>query len=789
MLFQNQGADIAKLKKQLAEAQAELAVMVRDITALRLTEMRYQSVFEFAVDGILLGSAEGTVTGANQRMCEILGMSEDTIVGHHIAEFFKPDVLNEKPLRFDLLKAGKILVNERKIVRPDGSTIYIEMHSRMMPDRSYHSIFRDITERQYIEKALRQSEEQFKSIIQSSPMGMHYFELMSDNRLFFTGANPAADTILGVSNKMFVGKTIEAAFPALIGTDIPDKYREICRTASVWTTEQLDYKDNNLNGAFEIVAFGIGHNKMATFFTDITYRKKMEAALRNETERLSVTLRSIGDGVICTDTSGIITLINEVAEHLTGYTASYAAGKQLCEVFKIVNQNTRLACENPVDKVMKTGGIIGLANHTVLIARSGSERVIADSGAPIRNSEGAIIGVVLVFRDITEKERIDHELLNAQKLESVGILAGGIAHDFNNMLGGLFGFIDLARFSLKKNDAVAAGNYLSKSMGAFDRARSLTQQLLTFSKGGAPVKQKVNLVYPIKETVLFALSGASVVPEFVIDADLWSCLVDEHQISQVIDNLVINAVQAMPTGGTITVAAHNVCLPSELPVFLNKGPYIKITVSDHGVGIMPEYLSKIFDPFFTTKQKGSGLGLAAAYSIIKRHDGHIEAASTIGKGTTITVYLPADIHSAEIKTDSPESVLENIRLKKGRVLIMDDEVFIAEVAKKILEHAGHVVTRCQNGQQAVAAVTAAVQSGTKFHCVILDLTIPGGMGGRECIVKIRAVDPDIKAVVSSGYSDDPVMAHPQDYGFDDVLIKPYQHAQIIAVVEKLLPPQ
>jgi len=372
---------------------------------------------------------------------------------------------------------------------------------------------------------------------------------------------------------------------------------------------------------------------------ELNERRKNETLLAAEKERLAITLQSIGDGVITTDTEGRIVLMNSVAQYLTGWSEQAAFGKPLPEVFHIVHEKTRTPRENPVEKTLRAGGVTEIANPTLLIAKDGAERMIADSGAPIRDKNNNIAGIVLVFRDVTEKQRLEDELIKSQKLESIGVLAGGIAHDFNNILTAILGNVALAKMYTQGGDKIH--ELLNEAEKSFWRARDLTQQLLTFAKGGAPIKKPAVLNDVIQDTTRFALAGANVRAEFVLPPDLWSAEYDAGQISQVIKNLVINAAQAMPEGGTLKVRAENIVLNPNAPVPLPPGRYVKLSFKDQGAGIAPQHLAKVFDPYFTTKQHGSGLGLATTYSIIKRHGGCINAESTVGVGTVFTVYLPA----------------------------------------------------------------------------------------------------------------------------------------------------
>jgi PAS domain S-box-containing protein len=519
---------------------------------------------------------------------------------------------------------------------------------------------------------------------------------------------------------------------------------------------------------------------LAGYTIDITDRKLAEEAVAAEKERLAVTLHSIGDGVITTDTHGRVDLLNRVAEKLTGWTQEEAQGQPLSEVFRIVHALTRQPRPSPFDQILAAGGTIELEGQTLLLARDGSERPVADSGAPIKDRHDNVIGVVLVFRDMTQEQRMLDNLRRIDKLDSLGVLAGGIAHDFNNLLCGILGHVDLARLLSRSHPEIT--HHLEAAISVFHRARDLTQQLLTFSKGGAPRRHTGRLDTVITQCVAFALSGSTIRCQPVIAPDLWLCDFDENQIGQVIDNLIINALQAMPQGGRLAVSARNHSLvEGEIPS-LPAGRYVEVIVSDSGVGIPPELLGRIFDPFFTTKQKGNGLGLSICHSIMRKHDGFITVESVLGQGTTFHLYFPASQQAMPRDTTAPPLPHRGT----GRILIMDDEECIRHVMRCMLSTMGYTVVEARHGQEALDLFAAAKESGEPFRAAFFDLTIPGGMGGRETIVAVRRTHPNLPIFASSGYSDDPAMAHPQEFGFTDSIGKPYRLADLADLLRRHL---
>lgn len=470
------------------------------------------------------------------------------------------------------------------------------------------------------------------------------------------------------------------------------------------------------------------------------------------------------------DREGNFLYSNKKSEEITGHKINEGVGK----IFDpLIFEEDLEKVKNVFKETLK-----GKSNHyEVRIYKSNNEILfLSVNTAPIYK-DGNVIGTVSFGRDITERRKMEEELLKASKLESIGILAGGIAHDFNNILTGIIGNISIAKMYVSSQDKVY--DVLTKMEGASFQAKNLTHQLLTFAKGGAPVKKATSIKALIEDSTIFALRGSNVKPEFSFAKDLWNVEVDRGQISEVINNLIINANQAMPDGGVINVYAENVHASKGDVLPIGEGKYVKIVIEDKGIGIPEEYLQKIFDPFFTTKQEGSGLGLSTTYSIIKKHDGYIDVKSDIGKGASFYIYLPASEREV-LRFDNND--FESIRRGTGRVLVMDDEELVRNVAREMLEMIGYEVEFARDGLEALEKYRLAKGSGKVFDCVILDLTVPGGMGGRELIKELIKIDSGVKAIVSSGYSNDPIMGNYRDYGFSGVVPKPYKIKELSKVL-------
>lgn len=513
---------------------------------------------------------------------------------------------------------------------------------------------------------------------------------------------------------------------------------------------------------------------------DITRRKQAEEQLGADQERLSAVLKNLGEGVLLVGARREIDFLNREAERLTGIILNKAVGRPVSSIFTVIGEHDRSQRACPVARVFKSGQTCGPVNDCLLRDLSGGERKIQFQVAPIKDLSGHISGAVVVFRDVSSQSLFEREMQKMQKMESLTLLADGIAHDFNNILTGILGNISLARTCLQPDGRVE--NILKTAEKAAERAKDLTHRLMTFSRGSVATRTQVSLKELLRESAGFILSGSKCHCRTEIDAELWPAEVDEGQLSQVINNLLINANQAMPEGGVIRISAQNVDIGEGSTIPLEAGHYVKIAVIDEGTGIQPEHLTRIFDPYFTTKKNGSGLGLATCYSIVRSHGGHIMVDSTVASGATFTFYLPA-LADSVVLTHKEKARLYH---GKGRVLVMDDEQMIRQITGDMLTHLGYEVDFAADGEQALEIYRMAEREGNAFDVIIMDLTIPGGLGGKEAMAALEREFPQARCIVSTGYSKNPILANYEKYGFCGAVTKPYNIEQLSWVLNNIL---
>jgi PAS domain S-box-containing protein len=729
----------------------------------------------------------------SEEMYRIAGIPDNSPIPSKFAESFLPpkEFLHSRKAIEICLQHSAPYVIDYEIQRPDGQRRTLHNEGEIVFDELGEPIrvfgtSQDITERKKAEEALQASQQLIEGLLNAIPAGVFW----KDRNLIFLGCDEAFARDAGfASSKDVIGKddfqmswrqyaeqyrrddqeVIESGRPKLF---IEEPHENAYGQVFTVLTSKVPLR----NSKGEITG-------VLGAYMDITEQRRTEQALRENENKLRESeakykrlIEAAPASIFVIQDEKIVFLNNHVPG-LSGYSREELLGLPVQKLFSDGDwessrnrQQERLQGKslpsNITSHKTKNGSTIWVETVGVLIDWEGKPAVLYFVSD-------------ITDRKAAENERIEYEqyLQQAQRLESLGVLAGGIAHDFNNILTGIFGYADLAR-SEAKDETVS--EYLSQAMESMERAKSLTQQLLTFSKGGAPIKKIVPMPPLIKETCKFALHGSNVRGKYDIQDDLWHCEIDKNQIGQVIQNLILNAIQAMPMGGTIEIAASNISIrPNEYPA-LKEGNYVAIAIKDQGTGMSEEMLSRIFDPFFTTKTKGHGLGLAISHSIINRHGGAIDVKSELGQGTTFTVYLPACDEALVASSESPSFG----HVGTGRILVLDDEAPLRELISLMLQSFGYSVVDKENGKDALSAFLKAKSDNNPFKAVILDLTIPGGMGGKEVAEEIRKIDKKVPLFVASGYAADPIMAQPGDYGFTASISKPFKMAELMEMLEK-----
>ncbi len=693
-----------------------------------------------------------------------------------------------------------------------------DMHLRTLnEDDLYHELERLQAENRALTRenqALRESRDE------SQREGQRY-RLITENTLdlicevsqhgFFTYVSPNHQEILGYQPKELLGQN----FAALIHRDevdeVVEKFSEcIVGLFPFVCSFRLRHKDGGWRWVevsakpLEAVAVpGAASAEAQAIFVyrDVTERRETRRALATETERLAVTLGSIADGVISTDLDGRVVQANDAALALLGVPRDALLGAAIAEHLSFYTEASGAPEGSPIACALAEGipCSLPMSGTTLLRTAAGTEFAVAGTAAPVRDQDQQTLGAVFVFRNVTERRRTEQELLKLSKQESLGLLAARIAHDFNNLLTVILGNLSLAKILIPPGDASL--RRLTDTEKACLRAKDLTRQLLAFARGGMPVRKSLALEPMVRESTRLILQEASIPYRLQWPVPLPPVNADAEQLHQLLYELLTNALHASPVGGTIHLRGETVQLDADSTLPLPAGHYVRLSVRDEGTGISAAHLARVFEPFFTTKEDARGLGLATCFLIARNHDGFLTADSAPGFGTTFFLYLPAlgtvapvpplplerpvTMHLFNADPYAPVPIPPG-SADTRRVLVMDDEPPICELAREMLTQEGYLVGTASNGEEAIEMYGKALGSGQPYDVVILDMTVRGGLGGRETLVKLLEIDPGVRAIVSSGYSQDAMMSRYRDYGFRGVVSKPYSVTELTQGVEQAI---
>lgn len=670
--------------------------------------------------------------------------------------------------------------------RKDGSVAVLHTIGKVIcnssgsPERMVGTV-QDISEQKAAQEALRESENKFRSIFDKANDGILIANVSTKK---FILANATICEMLGYTVEEMAGMDIEDIHPP---DDLPGILEKFSKQARGEKTVEGNLPVLRKDGSIFYADIGasvltIGGERCAIgIFRDITDRMKMENALQDSRRFIDRILDTVDEAFIVVDKDYRIVLANSAYGKQVNMPIGDIIGRHCHEI----SHRSSLPCqERGEDCAVRNSFDKGQPHECVHkhYDKDGGTLYVNTKSYPLKDGTGEVTSVIEVINNITDKHLLEEQILRTQKLEAVGLLAGGIAHDFNNLLLGIFGSVSMAKTLSEKGGKTY--QMLEVAETALDEAKNLTKQLLTFSKGGEPVKNVFHIPRVVHNSAKFALSGSTVNYVFSPDGDLWPVEADEGQIKQALHNIILNAVEAMPGGGTLGIEARNVNAEAEDGVPLSPGKYVCLVISDTGTGIPESYLSKIFDPYFSTKQRGSGLGLTTSYSIMKKHGGAIEARSELGAGTTFSVYIPASDEEMLPERTGKDTYIRG----RGKVLLLDDEEVVRTVADYMLRDLGYDAEFAGNGEEAVEKYEEAMRKGRPFKVVILDLTVRGGIGGKDTLKRLRDMDPGVRAVVSSGYSEDSVLSNYREYGFKAVLSKPYAIEELGSVLRSVLEP-
>jgi PAS domain S-box-containing protein len=737
----------------------------------------YTKIFQSSPAALVLSRLDnGKLIEVNEMFVKVSGFSRNELIDHTTTELNLWGDTEDRDRLIDLARSNGVKRNiELKYRRKDGTLRTCNASPQRIELDNVHcmlTVIEDITEQLEIEERVRSNEEKFRTLFDYAGDGIY----IADMKGSIIDANGKALDRLGFEHDELVGK----GFAEFIAPeDIP---QVVAGLQELWAKGSTFRELNGLSKQGKRIPAEInartinisGRKALLIISRDTTERKEGERALRNEKERLDVTLNSISEGVIVTDMEGRAILANNSAAALLNVAREAIVGMKLDEIYHLGDTTTAKETSSAIMKTLKDQA--ASTTYRVTLRTDAHDLLINESASPIFEGE-KMVGAVLAFHDVTAEKNLEEEISKAARLRTIGTLAGGIAHDFNNVLTIIMGNIELTRRS--GASSIDPEKWFDDISKALERATELSNQLLTFSKGGAPVKRDIALSELITEAVSDISVNREVQVEVKIPENLGKVNIDEGQMKQALMHILKNAREAMPDGGLLEISAVRSFIDGE-SIFLSRGEYIHVKIRDSGSGIPSTEVNHVFEPYFTTKQDHPGMGLAVAYSIVKAHNGHISIESDVEKGTIVHIYLPS------MNLEKPEEKIVEKRFPQKshlKVLVMDDETMIRELATEMLDMLGHKPESVYGGEQALERYAGAMASGDPYDLVVMDLTIPNGMGGKEAIVELLKLDPAARVIVSSGYSNDPVMGDFRKFGFSYVMPKPYKMRDFELAIE------
>ncbi len=737
--------------------------------ALTQSEEMFNKAFHTSPNTMAITTQkEGRFIEVNENFCRLMGYDREEIIGNTA---LKINIWNKVEQRDELIRQveanGQATAVDVELRKKSGEirSVYFSMSKIVLDEEPcLISIVQDITEQ-------KQAQIQHETILKTALDGYWLVDLEGK----IIEANNSYCQMIGYTREELQGMLISDIEAVETQEDVQKRISHILKKGSDRFETRHKCKDGTtIDVEVSVNYLDIGGGQISVFVRDITERNRaMRERLETE-RRYRQIVETAREGIWIIDAEAKTSFVNGMMAEMLGYGVDEMTDKSFLDFMDDEWKETaRGYIENRRQSVAE--------QHDFMFRRKdGTELWTLLSTNSIIDENGEYAGALAMAMDITERRQVEEEHQKVERLESIGTLAGGIAHDFNNILTGILGNISLAIRYMKPDKDVY--ERLEAAEKASLRARDLTQQLLTFATGGIPVTEAIYIDELVKEAAGFALRGSNVACRFTLPEDLQPVEADLGQISQVITNLVINSQQAMPDGGIIDIVATNIEIGEKGALPLSSGNYVEIVVKDNGVGISKANLKKIFEPYFTTKEKGSGLGLATSYSIIKKHRGHITVESRRNEGTTVRIYLPA----SEKPVESKEEVVEKPVYGKGKILVMDDEDIIITTLGRMLPQSGYEVEFSRDGAEAINLYTEAKDSGKQFDAVIMDLTVPGGMGGMEAVKKLLEIDPEARVIVSSGYSTDLVIADYEEHGFSGIMTKPYSVEDLRVTLDMVL---